>query len=61
MRQSCLDGIAADCRFGYICVIERERLCVFSIEEECLECFDEAHRDEHAGTDSDEEIIPFIR
>ena len=49
-------GVAADCRYGYIYVIERERLCVFSIEGECLACFDEAH----ASYDNDEEIIPFI-
>lgn len=33
-------GIAADCHYGYIYVIERECLCMFSSEGECLVCFD---------------------
>ena len=49
-------GVAADCRYRYIYVIERERLYVFSIEGECLACFDEAH----ASYDNDGEIITFI-
>ena len=33
-------GIATDCRYGYTYIIERQRLCVFSIAGECLACFD---------------------
>ena len=33
-------GIATDCHYGYIYVIEHERLCVFSSEGECLVCYD---------------------
>ena len=33
-------GIVADCRYGYIYIIEQKHLWVFSSEGECLACYD---------------------